>query len=93
MAVAVNEMVLKGMDRHTSKANNKPDSVVFAAGVTVNTDNHLSERHTRMFKPAQTTVHAYFALLPVGFAPAPCCQSASCALTARFHPYLPDLHL
>ena len=31
-------------------------------------DNHLSEQHTRVFKPEQTTVHTYFALLPVGFA-------------------------
>ena len=40
-----------------------------------------------MFKPERKTVHAYFVLLQVGFAPAAYCYDASGALTARFHPY------
>ena len=40
-----------------------------------------------MFKPERNTVHAYFVLLQVGFAPAEYYYAASGALTTRFHPY------
>ncbi len=46
-----------------------------------------------MFKPERKTVHAYFVLLQVGFAPAAYCYDASGALTARFHPYPSRLSL
>ncbi|EKD48554.1 MAG: hypothetical protein ACD_64C00258G0002 [uncultured bacterium] len=46
------------------RAKNKPDSVIIFAY----DGNHLSKRHTRMFNQNKRPTHAYFALLPVGFA-------------------------
>ena len=53
------------------------------------TDNHLSMRHTRALNRNKQPIRAYFALLRVGFAPNLHYCKSSCALTARFHPYLP----
>lgn len=40
------------------------------------------------YQTATNGLYAYVILLRIGFAPACCCHHASCALTARFHPYL-----
>ena len=54
---------------------------------SVKIDNHLSMRHTRV-QYVMSKLHTYFALLPVGFAHVVDYSTRSCALTARFHPYL-----
>ena len=47
-------------------------------------------RHTRVYSGNKKPIDTYIVLLLVGFTPLRCYQHKSCALTTRFHPYVPS---